>query len=361
MSDGPFYPYIGLLILSGVLLAVMAAAGFGQARGARLVDALFAAGFLGYAAYLWIANPDTVEIFFYAFAVPVFAVINVVRSRRHRRASGHPQQAAAFAPSAAGPAQPPGFSSAAALFAPPKQEVRPEVPAIDPGSYRSMPSGLAGHDVHEQALPSARPSGLPAAQQETFPMAPTAPGTSPSGLPRRVPTYSEPAPADQPAHVEFTQRLVHPGPAPVPDEPAGPQPLYPAGAAEPWRSDLTQQFEATPAGPSERPSGEDHTMMGHHQYERAPGGQAAQEQQRGRHGYSAPAERTGRHGYPDDEPTGGHHWRQDPEPFDQPAYYPAHGEQQPGDGVYGSPAYPRESGRHEQQDNHPADWPPFPR
>jgi hypothetical protein len=287
-------------------------------------------------------------------------------------APGHAQQAAAFAPPAAGPGQPEGFSSAATLFAPPRQEVRPEVPAVDPGSYRSMPSGLAGHDVHEQALPSARPSGLPAARQETFPMAPTAPGTSPSGLPRRVPTYSEPAPA----HVEFTQRLVHPGPAPVPDEPAGPQPLYPAYPApapavdaEPWRSDLTQQFQATPAGPFEQPFGEHPAQRGQapepmraqDQFEQAQAGQAAPEQPRGRHGYNGPAEQTGRHVYQDDEPTGGHHWRQDPEPFDQPAYYPAHGEQQPGDGVYGSPAYPRAPGRHEQQENHPADWPPFPR
>jgi hypothetical protein len=305
MPDGPFYPYIGLLILSGVLLAVLAGAGFGQARGARLVDALFAAGFLGYAAYLWIADPDTVEIFFYAFAVPVFAVINIVRSRGRRRgaplpapvgyappAADHPRPEAAFAPPTAGTGRPPapeGFSSAAALFTPPKQEARPEVPAVDPGSYRGMPSGLAGHDVHEQALPSARPSGLP----------------------RRAPTYAEPAASDQP-----------------------------------WRSDLTQQFRATPAEHSTQLEQALPPTMGQHQFEPDPAGQAAPEQQHGRHGYSGPAERAGRH------------WRQDPEPFDQHAYYPAHGEQPPGDG---GPAYPREPGRHEQQETHPADWPPFPR
>jgi hypothetical protein len=440
MSDGEFYGYIGLLTLSGALLAIMAARGFGQARSARIADAIFAAGFLGYAGYLAIANPATVTIFFYAFAVPILAVVNAVRSRRRAPvpapfpyadpSASHP--AGGFPPApvfpAAGPAAfstPPGsaspaapdFQSAAALFAAPKPPAAPQPTAPEPGTYRTMPSGLAGHESHEQSLPSGRPSGLPTPVTETYPMAPAAPGTSPSGLPRRTPTYTEPQPAatgpafappaqtipqraplasaepafappahaapqtsaqpssatpahgappqspggpapahvgpqpaseaayprhaepaqghnqwapesptnghgEQPAHVEFTQRLIYTEPIPVRDEPAGPQPIYPAYPASPaapahhWQSDLTEQFPLTreqrlPAHRSEQaPAG----------YQNGPDTEAAWDEY----------EQGGRHGYKEQND-----WQ------DQPSYRPAHGQ-------------PAEEG-------HPADWPPFPR
>jgi hypothetical protein len=420
MSDGPFYPYIGLLVLSGALLVVMGAAGFGQARTARIADVVAGTGFLGYAAFLWIDNPDTIRVFFYAFTVPVLAVVNVVRSRRHRRgaavpalsgyahpgATAHggftPQQPAGGFPPAPvfAPAHSPGDSpAAAALFAAPKQPAPPQAPAVDPGAYGAMPSGLAGHDHDEQALPSARPSGLPTGTTATHPMTPTASATSPSGLPGRVPAHAAPSTTEpfsthsDPTHVEFTQRLLTPGPAAVRDEPAGPQPLYPAYPApatqQGWPTDPAQpqghhhapaqdvgqphavapwpanQAPAADFGPAVARHAEPEPQFRHstaQYFEQARAGHAdyrsAVHQQGGRHAYHYDAAAEGRHGRPE------------PEVSDQPGYRATHDFDDEayvrGPQVFGRPshhathdlddeAYPR------QPAAHPAEWPPRPR
>jgi hypothetical protein len=443
MSDGVYYAYLGALVLSAVVLAVVAARGSGQAPALRVLAAVVAAGFLGYAGYLVIASPATVTVVYYAFALPVLALINFVRSRRRRRsdsatplpyageagpvrpgfgpqppvasqpgfgtqpdftsqpgsasqpgfgaqqsgfgpqhasfetpqpglhpppnvpgqtagfpappafasAAGFPQQQAAFAPhsaavtqqvpfpaqpaefsqqmplsaafpqqrgglhpqspafagspagfpqrraslspqqaafaqpragfaqapgqhpgefsdgqpvSPAAPASPPpsGFTSAAALFAPPPQPVSPAAPAVDPGTYGALPSGLFGGQAADHELPSARPSGLPSAAPEPSPATPAHLSARPSGLPsRRVPTRLEPgfaAPVQQepeasPAHVEFTQKLVLQEPAPMRDVPAGPQPLYPQYPAQSFESAPERQFHRQRAEPSDGP------------------------------------------------------------------------------------------------------------
>ena len=103
MSDGAFLGYILLLTLSGILLLALGAGGFGQSVGARLVDGLFGIVFLGYAFYLFfVFDGGEVAILFYAFIVPVVAVIQAVKAYRTRRASatgGH-------APFVAGPPLP---------------------------------------------------------------------------------------------------------------------------------------------------------------------------------------------------------------------------------------------------------------
>ena len=509
MSDGEFYAYVGALVVSAGVLAFLAARASGPGPVYRILQAIFAAGFLGYAAYLLIASPSTVTVFFYAFALPVLAVIRGALSRRHRRGApvsapppyagqpgpmpsgfappqpgqlagfpqqpglapqagfpqqpGYPQQpgvaqhpgfpqqpgvaqqpgfphqpsvpqqssypqqpglpqqsglaaqaglpqlpgipvqggfAAGQPVSPAGPVSPApaGFHSAASLFAPPPQPVSPAPPAVDPGSYRVLPSGLAGHHGPEVAMPSGRPSGLPSGGPETASSA--APSTRPSGLPpRRVPTHSEPeyAPMQHteqapeyppvphteqaPAHIEFTRHPVAPQPAPMHDVPAGPQPLYPPHpAAVPHSASApTQQFrrpavEQPPTGyspPEYSASGYQH---GHsapeaprHEYPETsyPQGQPRAEysDQQGRHGereafgqpaYGAPADTAdqARTGY---RPA---HGGQAAAHRGQPGYRPAHGEHvaETGDG---SPAYPQLRGRHEQPEPHPADWPPF--
>jgi hypothetical protein len=338
--------------------------------------------------------------------------------------AGSPQPAA-FPQPAGSPVSPAagaeGFQSAAALFAPPKQPAQPQPSIADPGTYGVMPSGLAGHDGPEQALPSGRPSGLSSATPAPF-AAPAPAGTRPSGLPRREPSHADPQPAaaqpgfdPRPAHVEFTQRLVMPEPAPMRDEPAGPQPIYPGHTAPasiatgqpqfeqapPRRFDSapTQQFTQGPApqfnsgaaqqfaqGPADHYRHAETQQFAHRSAEQAPrtwptqdeqqfgpadnGHQRHAEQQMSFGHHAAPEEhpatgyeQTGRHGYHDQaaygQPTGGHHWRQEPEAFEQPAYRPTHGEQNAGDEVYGSPSYPQAPGRHEQPEPHPADWPPF--
>jgi hypothetical protein len=82
MSDGTFYGYILLLVVSGITLAALAARGFGQSTGLRVIDGLFAAGFLGYAFYLlFVFDGGQVRILFYAFIVPIVAVSKAVRER----------------------------------------------------------------------------------------------------------------------------------------------------------------------------------------------------------------------------------------------------------------------------------------
>lgn len=86
MSDGAFYGYIALLFISAILLAVLGLAGFGQSKGARIFDGIAAAAFLAYSIYLLLFfEGGEVRIFFYAFAVPVLAVVQMVKARKARQ------------------------------------------------------------------------------------------------------------------------------------------------------------------------------------------------------------------------------------------------------------------------------------
>ena len=86
MSDGTFLAYIALLLASAVLLAVLAIVGFGQSKLARVLDGVFAAGFLAYAVYLlFFFEGGEVRILFYAFLVPILAVVQIFRARKARR------------------------------------------------------------------------------------------------------------------------------------------------------------------------------------------------------------------------------------------------------------------------------------
>jgi predicted membrane protein len=86
MSDGSFLGYIALLAGSGILLAVLGIAGFGQSTLARVLDGIAALLFLGYAFYLFfIFEGGEVRIFFYAFIVPVIAVVQIFKARKARR------------------------------------------------------------------------------------------------------------------------------------------------------------------------------------------------------------------------------------------------------------------------------------
>ena len=103
MSDGTFLGYIALLAASGVLLAVLGIAGFGQTKLARVFDGIAAVAFLGYAVYLlFFFEGGEVRIFFYAFIVPIFAVIQIFKARKARREE---QQQMVTAPESAPAAQ----------------------------------------------------------------------------------------------------------------------------------------------------------------------------------------------------------------------------------------------------------------
>jgi hypothetical protein len=95
VSDGAFYGYTLLLFLSGTLLVAMAVKGFGQSVGMRAFDAVFGAGFLIYAGYLLIGQPESVRLLLYAFIVPIAAVGKAYRARQaHLDATAPAQQPA---------------------------------------------------------------------------------------------------------------------------------------------------------------------------------------------------------------------------------------------------------------------------
>lgn len=201
--------------LSALVLTALAVRGFGQAAIARILDGLFALGFLGYAGYLFQTRPDGVLVY-YVFLVPVLAVLAMWPA--HRRASArrfaagfthHPPYAEQNSPTPLTPfpAPPPPFGGSAEPDEHPRPAYRPpdrlpERPVSPgPGVTRPpIPSGLAGHHHPEQpTMPGAyqpRPSGLPA--HHSAPEAdehPPARPPMPSGLPH-------PPPSEAPAPVE---------------------------------------------------------------------------------------------------------------------------------------------------------------
>lgn len=91
MSDTQFYLYAGLLAVSGLLLLALAATGFGQSTGARVLNVLFGLGFTGYGGYLLLFfEGSEVRVFYYAFIVPVFMVVQAVRAYLARRNQAQP-------------------------------------------------------------------------------------------------------------------------------------------------------------------------------------------------------------------------------------------------------------------------------
>jgi hypothetical protein len=98
VSESTFNLYVGALAVSGLLLAILAISGFGASSiGERLLNALFALGFLGYAFYLYfIFEGGEFRMFYYAFVVPVLLLLRAFQGWRKRRdASNQPAPAPA--------------------------------------------------------------------------------------------------------------------------------------------------------------------------------------------------------------------------------------------------------------------------
>lgn len=73
--------YVGLLALSGIVMIAMAVVKGGQSDLSQWLNAIFGAGFLGYAGYLaFVFEGGSYLIFFQAFILPVVMVVNFVRS-----------------------------------------------------------------------------------------------------------------------------------------------------------------------------------------------------------------------------------------------------------------------------------------
>ncbi len=124
LNDTTFNLYSALLAISGILLAVTAATGFGgRSVGARVLNAIFAVAFLVYAIYLqFIFTSGTVFISYYVFVVPILLI---VQAFRNRTAAKQQQVAAAQANAVGTPYASPatGYPNAA-----------PSYPAPQPGS-----------------------------------------------------------------------------------------------------------------------------------------------------------------------------------------------------------------------------------
>ena len=198
MTDRELLAYTGLLAVSGLLLVVLAVVGLGQRPVSRIADGLFGLAFLGYAGFLVWAQPDTIYVFYYAFALPVLLLVHAFRSRRRARAR---RLAAGFTPEAYDPR---------AVRAPAERTPFPDPPG-PLGPHRGgeppapmYPAGLpaersADAGVPTGEAPSGLPSGLPAAVPQTPATAPERPGR-PSGLPGR---------AAQPVSEEAAYRARH--------------------------------------------------------------------------------------------------------------------------------------------------------
>lgn len=86
MSDGAFYGYIALLFASAILLSVVAIRGFGQSTSTRVIDGLFAVGFLAYSVYLLLFfDGGNVRIFVYVFLAPILAIVQMVKGSKAKR------------------------------------------------------------------------------------------------------------------------------------------------------------------------------------------------------------------------------------------------------------------------------------
>jgi len=83
LNDTTFNLYSALLAISGILLAVTAATGFGgRSVGARILNGIFAVAFLAYAVYLqFIFTSGTVFISYYVFVVPILLIVQAFRNR----------------------------------------------------------------------------------------------------------------------------------------------------------------------------------------------------------------------------------------------------------------------------------------
>jgi len=102
-SDPLFSWYVVFLVLSGVIMVALAAAGSGsQSNGMRALNGLIGVAFLGYGIYLgFIFNSGHYLLAYKAFVVPVLLVINFFKARAARgRTQPSPHQApASSAPS----------------------------------------------------------------------------------------------------------------------------------------------------------------------------------------------------------------------------------------------------------------------
>ena len=92
MNDTEFNLYSLLLAISGVLLIVTAATGFGgRTPASRGINGVFGLAFVVYAIYLqFIFNGGTVFVAWYVFVVPVLLIVQAFRNRAAAKQAQQP-------------------------------------------------------------------------------------------------------------------------------------------------------------------------------------------------------------------------------------------------------------------------------
>lgn len=77
--------YVAALVLSGVVLVVLGAGGFGQGGLARAVQVFGGLAFFAYAGYLFFLDETEFNLVAIVFTGPFLALGNVIRVRRARQ------------------------------------------------------------------------------------------------------------------------------------------------------------------------------------------------------------------------------------------------------------------------------------
>jgi hypothetical protein len=93
LSPTAVLAYCAALAICGVLMLVLGGVGFRQSVGARVLEGLVGAAFLGYAIYLLTLDEGRVAITFWVIIAPILAFSNVARVRERRQV--HQDQLAA--------------------------------------------------------------------------------------------------------------------------------------------------------------------------------------------------------------------------------------------------------------------------
>ena len=250
MTEREFWLYTGLLGVSGLLLAALAAIGFGQRAVTRIAEGLFGLGFLGYAAFLYWVRPETVYVVYYVFALPVLLLVHALRARRWAKAR---RLAADYTPEPYDP-RAAARQGERVPYPPPPGPLT--ATGDEPAGTPMYPAGLPGGDTPGPSAPGGgpAPSGLPAVVPQTSP-APAARPARPSGLPARTPAADAASPAAA-APPDAAAPTTAPPPGPFPPS-VTPPPRWPASPAAPPPAEPVYRARHSAAADDDEPARHD--------------------------------------------------------------------------------------------------------
>ena len=81
LSENAFLAIKVGYIVAGLVCLALAATGFGQTTGTRIINGLLGLAMFGYAVYLFVADPASVRVFWYALLLPVILLFQAFSNR----------------------------------------------------------------------------------------------------------------------------------------------------------------------------------------------------------------------------------------------------------------------------------------